>query len=249
MEPITVILAGLIVFLSAVAQSTAGFGYALFATAPLLWLGIPLPNVIVLVTTCSLMQSTLGARRLRAHVPWRLVLTGTAVRLVGVVVGLLLLRRLVSLDRDTVRLVIGSVLCLLVIVQLLVRPRPVERVHPGWTAPAFLTSGLLAGFCAMGGPPLVLWLMAHDWSTQKTRGLLFAAFAISIPFQITFMALTFGTTVLRTVVLGIAYLPLVYLGARIGMPLGDRMSRRKLRALAYSILLFIGAAAIVGALR
>ena len=245
----TIFLISVIVFLSAVAQSTVGFGYALFATTPLVWLGMPLPNVIALVTTCSLLQAIIGVTRLRDHVPWRLALSATAVRLVSVIVGLLLLKRLVDLDRDTIRMVIGGMLCLLVIVQLLVRPRPAERVHPGWAGPAFLGSGLLAGFCGMGGPPLVLWLMAHDWSTQKTRGFLFAVFAMSIPFQLALMTLTLGTTILRTVAFGIACLPLVYLGTRIGMPLGDRMSRHKLRRVAYAILLVIGIAAIAGALR
>ena len=44
----------------------------------------------------------------------------------------------------------------------------------------FTGSGVLAGLCGMGGPPLVLWAMAHDWPTQRIRGFLFAPGASAI---------------------------------------------------------------------
>jgi len=246
--PTTILIAGVIILLSAVAQSAVGFGYALYATALLVWLGIPLPNVIALVGTCSMLQSAIGARRLRAHVPWRLALAATGIRLASVVVGLLLLKKLAGLDPNAVRMVVGGVLCLIVVVQLLWRPRPAERVHPGWAGLSFATSGLMAGFLGMGGPPLVIWLMAHNWPSQKTRGFLFSVFALAIPFQLTFMSLAFGVTILRTVVIGIACLPLVYAGSRVGMPIGDRMARGTLRAWAYAILLVIGISSIIPAI-
>jgi hypothetical protein len=43
---------------------------------------------------------------------------------------------------------------------------------------AFAAAALgLAGICGMGGPPLVLWAMAHDWPADKVRAFLFACFA------------------------------------------------------------------------
>jgi uncharacterized protein len=239
------VAAGVVVCLAGMGQSAVGFGYALFATPLLLWLGIPLPNVITLVATCSMLQSMMGARSLKGSVPWRLALTATAVRLVGVVIGLLLLKRLVTLDTARIRAVIGSVLCLLVVIQIAWRARPVEQMHWGWAGLSFTGSGLLAGACGMGGPPLVLWLMAHNWSTRKTRGFLFAVFATSIPVQIVLLALTFGPSILWSVALGIAFFPLVYLGTAVGLPLGNRMGTHRLRTIAYAILLVIGVSAVV----
>jgi uncharacterized membrane protein YfcA len=190
----------------------------------------------------------MGARNLRVHVPWRLALTATGIRLLSVVGGLLVLRRLAGLDRDVIRVTIGGMLCLIVLVQVLWRPHPVERVHPAWAGLSFISSGLLSGLCGMGGPPLVLWLMAHNWSSQETRGFLFAVFAVAIPFQLVLMSLTFGATILRTAAVGIACLPLVYAGTRIGLPIGNRMPRKTLRAWAYAILLAIGSSTLLQAM-
>lgn len=242
-----IVVSGVIICLAGMAQSAVGFGYGLFATPLLLWAGLPLPNAVTLVATCSMMQAAIGARRLHATVPWRLSLTATAVRLASVLIGLFLLKRLVVLNADYIRMAIGGILCLLVAIQLLWRPQPVKTMHWGWAGSAFIASGLLAGLCGMGGPPLVLWLMAHDWSTQETRGFLFAVFATSIPVQIVLLSLTFGTSILWNVAIGIAFLPLVYLGTVVGLPIGNRMAKDKLRRIAYAILLVIGVSAVVPA--
>jgi uncharacterized membrane protein YfcA len=245
MEILDIILAGVIICLAGMAQSAVGFGYGLFATPLLVWIGLPLPSVITLVLTCSMIQSAMGARKLHPAVPWRLSLTTTAIRLAGVIVGLLLLKRLVALKMDHIRAVIGGILCLLVAIQFLWRPHPVKTMHWGWGGFAFIGSGLLAGLCGMGGPPLVIWSMAHDWSTEKTRGFLFAVFATSIPVQIVLLGLTFGTSILWNAALGAAFLPLIYLGAVIGLPIGNRMAKDKLRRIAYVILLLIGVMGVV----
>ena len=244
-EPLYLIPVGVIVFLAGLAQSAVGFGYALYATPLLVWIGIPLQNTITFVATCAMIQAALGAHKLRAAVPWRLVFTGTAIRLATFFVGLYLLKRLVAASTDQIRMAVGLILCLLVMLQLLWRPRPVEKMHPAWGGLAFSASGLLSGICGMGGPPVVLWLMAHNWSTNKTRGFLFAIFATSLPVQIFFMYLAFGTDILWSVAIAIAFMPLVYLGSAIGLPIGNRLPKETLRRIAYAILLVIGISAAV----
>ncbi len=228
-------------------QSTVGFGYAMFATPLLTWIGLPLPSVITVVATCSMFQAAIGARKLHADVPWRLSLSATTIRIAGVAVGMLLLKKLVALNTDHIRMVIGFILCLLVAIQLLWRTPAVKALHWSWAGFAFITSGLLAGLCGMGGPPLVLWTMAHSWSSQMTRGFLFAVFATSIPVQIVLLFLMFGKGILWYVFLGIAFFPLIYLGATIGIPIGNRFSKETLRRIAYGILLLIGVSAVVPA--
>ena len=41
------------------------------------------------------------------------------------------------------------------------------RVLPGW---------FLLGLCGMGGPVMVLWVLAHDWPMNKARAFLFFLF-------------------------------------------------------------------------
>ena len=158
-----------------------------------------------------------------------------------------LLKTLVSRDADQVRLVIGGILCALVAVQLLWPPSPVESMYWIWAGIAFITSGLLAGVCGMGGPPLVLWSMAHDWPARKTRGFLFAVFATSIPVQLVLLSVTFGTSILWYAALGVALVPLVYVAAAVGLPIGNRLGRKRLRYLAYILLLAIGVSTMLAA--
>ena len=99
----------------------------------------------------------------------------------------------------------------------------------------------------MNGPPLVLWSLAHTWSNQRTRGFLFGVFALSNPVSIVVLSLTFGPAVLWSVVLGVAFLPLIYLGSRIGIPIGNRMKKETLKNVAFALLMVIGLAAALPA--
>jgi uncharacterized protein len=208
-------------------------------------MGIPLPDTITIVATCSGIQAAIAARRLHVSIPWSLALHSTAIRLVSVVVGLFFLKSLVTFSTDHIKAVIGGILCLLAIIQLLWRPHPVEAMHWGWAGLSWSASGILAGICGMGGPPLVLWAMAHNWSTEKTRGFLFAVFATSIPFQLALLCVIFGADMLWNIALGIIFLPIIYLGLKIGLPIGNRMSKATLRRIALIILLIIGGVAIM----
>ncbi|MCK5528314.1 MAG: sulfite exporter TauE/SafE family protein [Kiritimatiellae bacterium] len=248
MEIVDIVIAGVIILLAGILQSAVGFGYALFATPLLVLLGIPLLSVIAMVTTCTMVQAVTGSWKLRSSVPWRLSLTSTAIRSTSLLIGLLLLRKLVKMDVSHIRLIIGTILCVIVIVQLLWRPHPVKKLHWIWAGLAFTASGILGGISGMGGPPLVLWAMAHDWSTKRTRGFFFATFATSVPIQIFFLCMMFDISILKDVGIGIMFMPLVLLGAVIGLPIGDRMSKARLRYLAYTILLIIGITAITPSL-
>jgi uncharacterized membrane protein YfcA len=239
------LLVCVIIFLAGFAQSLVGFGYALFATPLLLWSGVPLTTSIALVATCSLLQSIIGIRALKAELPWGLSFKACAGRCFGLVFGLLALKRLANLDMTQVRAVIGTILCVIVVVQVLWRPKPVSALHWGWGGLAFTTSGFLQGVCGMGGPPLVLWSMAHDWPGKKIRGFLFSAFGLTIPVQIAMLTYTFGSIVLRDVLWGLACLPLVYLGSKIGLQVGDKINRKKLKIIAYALLLATGLSAVV----
>ena len=240
-------LAGVIICLAGVGQSAIGFGYALFATSPLVWIGLPLPQVIAIVSTCSLVQAAFGVRHLRAETPWRQVWTTTAIRLASMIGGVILLKQLVTLDVDKIKLTVGGILCVMVAAQLLCRPRPVPKLAWGWGALAFVSSGVVAGICGMGGPPLVIWSMAHDWSALKTRAFLFAVFATAIPVQLVILALAFGTQILWAVAIGLAFLPLVWLGTLVGLPIGNRLPKETLRNIAYAILLVIGLSTVLPA--
>jgi hypothetical protein len=242
---IQIILILLILGVSGLAQSAIGFGYALFAIPPLIWIGVPLPSAIAMVCACSTVQTVLASRRLHKEIPWTLVYKTVAVRFVFVIIGLFFLKLLVNQSSIQIKGIVGGILCLLVFIQLLWRPKPVDAMHMGWGILSWAASGLLSGICGMGGPPLVLWAMAHTWSTEKTRGFLFAVFAMTTPLQLVLLCITFGMEIFWSIGLGILFSPVVYMGYRIGLPLGSRINKGKLRFVALIILFFIGAAALV----
>lgn len=245
-----IILMIVILGIAGLGQSTIGFGYALFAIAPLIWIGMPLPSAIATVSTCTAIQTSLASRRLRADVPWFLVYKASAVRVVFLIIGMFMLKSMINQGRIDVKGVVGATLCLLIIIQMVWPTRPVDSMHMGWGFVAWMASGLLSGFCGMGGPPLVLWSMAHTWSSEKTRGFLFAVFALASPIQLILLSITFGTEILWSIGLGIAFSPVVYLGNRVGLPLGNRMNKTKLRRAAMGVLFLIGVvAAMTSALK
>jgi uncharacterized protein len=240
MDPLLMVGTVVTIFLGGVLQGAIGFAYGLFATPIMVWMGIPLPTTVVIVATCMYVQSGLGLWYLRAAVPWREACLATAVRLPTMVVGILLLRHLALLKEGEVKLVVGVIICLLVGIQSIFKVKPVEKVHRAWAALAFLTSGLLTGISGMGGPPLVMWVMAHNWSNEKTRSFLFAVSLLSLCFQIPALYIAFGTEILRGILTGLLLTPVVYLGSKVGIPLGNRMPKPMLRNMAYLVLAIIG---------
>lgn len=91
----------------------------------------------------------------------------------------------------------------------------------------------------MSGPPLVLWVMAHDWSTERIRGFLFAWFLSLVTLQLALLYAHFGRDVLQGILLGGVLSPAVLGGSLTGLRLGDAFSKPVLRRLAYTVLLAI----------
>lgn len=235
----------LVICLGGVLQSAVGFAFGLFATPLLVLLGMPLPSTIAAVAVCSFAQALIGTGTLWAAIPWRPTLAATAIRTAGLTAGLLVLKWLAGLSSHDVKLAVGLVLCGLLGVQALARVQPAAAVHWLWGGVAFTASGFMAGVCGMGGPPLVMWSLARDWSVQRIRGFLFAVFALSLPMQLALLWALFGHHILRSALTGAMLIPAVLLGAAIGLPIGNRLPKPRLRVLTYVILLVIGVSSVV----
>ena len=77
------------------------------------------------------------------------------------------------------------------------------------------------------------------------RGFLFTVFAASIPIQIVLLYFTFGMDIIRSVATALLLSPAVFLGAAIGLPLGNRMPRSVLTVIVYTALLVIALSSII----
>jgi len=239
MSPVHILEALAVVFAGAMLQGMAAFGFGLSVVPLLLSIGLPTPMALAVSGVCTAIQSTSGVHRLRHAVPWRQVLFSTLIRCVSMLIGVWVLFHLTHCPVATIKFYIGVVVLGLVVLQACWQPKPQEHLHPVWNYAAFLSSGFTAGLCAMGGPPLVLWVMAHNWSPDRTRAFLFAAFLCIVPLQLGLLYWTFGKDVLSGVWMGLLFSPAVWFGSLVGLRIGDRLSKRLLRRLAYAVLVLI----------
>jgi uncharacterized membrane protein YfcA len=237
--------AALIIFCGGVLQGTVAFGFGLLSVPLLIMIGLPVPVVLTISAVCTVVQSGNGVYRLRHAVPWRIVLLSVAIRSATMAAGVWVLSLLMKDSVNQVKFWIGMVTLVMVVLQASWRPVPRERLHPGWNVAAFGASGFTGGLCSMGGPPLVLWVMAHNWTADRTRAFLFASFMTLVPVQLALLYLTFGDEVFYGLALGVVFTPMVLAGSLLGLRVGGRFSKPLLSRVAFLLLALIAMNAMV----
>ncbi len=232
---------GLAVACGALIQGAIGFAFGIFSIPLLVLIGLPLEQAITLVLGLVVVQTSASVWQHRADIPWKDVALISVPRFLTVAVGIWMLA--VVRDRwppAQIKQMIGAVLILIIGVQIGIRPRRRAKLHPGWALLAGGASGIMAGLVGMGGPAVVLWVMAHDWPNQRSRTLMWCAFALLVPWQLAVAYLRFGSPVLASAVLGLAYSPLVIIATLLGTRFGNRLSQNRLRMAAYTVLIGVG---------
>jgi uncharacterized membrane protein YfcA len=234
--------AALILFLSSTLQSIIGFAFNLLAIPLLLWSGFTLAQAVAITSIPILIQVSVATWKLRGDVPWREVLPAAGIRYLFLPVGISLLYWVNTFQPTQVKQIVGALLLLILAMQTGVRIAPRERLPLFWDLLAFALSGVMLGMIAMGGPPVVLWLMAHDWGARKTRAFMAALFLLVAPVQVALLWWKLGTEVADAFLWGLGMTPLVVAGSLLGIRLGNRLDRQRLRR---AILLFLFLTALV----
>jgi len=244
MEQLLII--GTALFAASVVQGTVGFASGLLAIPLMLLAGLSLPEAIMVNLIAATVQNLLGTIRLREHLAWRATLLPIAIRLAAFPLGAVGLLWLDTLDASLVKQVVGGVVLAVLVAQWLLHVRRHQRLHPVWMWLAFSLSGAMAGFCGMGGPPMVLWVMAHRWSSEQSRAFQFFVFLAGMAPMAAVLLAMFGGELFFAVGIGVAAIPLAMLGTAAGLRLGSLLPRRIWRTLAFAVLIFVALAAIVG---
>jgi uncharacterized membrane protein YfcA len=148
-------------------------------------------------------------------------------------------------DRSTVRRVFGAIVMLALLLQVALRVKPRDRLHPTAMVGAMLASGFMGGLSGMGGPPAVLWVMAHRWSNSESRATLWAFFGGTTPVQLALLWREFGTPVVDAAGLGLAFIPATLVGLLPGLWIGHRISKPRLRTISTIILAVIALYALL----
>lgn len=143
------------VFAASVIRGFTGFAFGL-SSVPLLSLALPPRQVVPFVALLQVLVGLIGLRKAWRLANWRAVLGLGPGLVLGVPVGIFVLT---AVSPSGVRLVIGLLIAGAVVVLLRrvrLPPNPSRTVTLG----AGLVSGIMNGLGSMGGPPVVIYLLA-----------------------------------------------------------------------------------------
>ncbi|MBN8907163.1 MAG: sulfite exporter TauE/SafE family protein [Rhodospirillales bacterium] len=152
------------VLAAALLRGFTGFGFGL-AAVPLLSLALPPTEVVPLVVVLQTLVGLAGLRGAWRLCDWRAIRGLFPGLLLGVPVGIAILTEFAP---NQVRLVIGSMIAASVLVLwrgLRLPPNPSAAV----TLVVGLLSGVMSGLSSMGGPPIVVYLLALAHGPAEVR--------------------------------------------------------------------------------
>lgn len=227
------------VFAAAVLRGFTGFGFGL-AAVPLLSVALPPAQVVPLVVTLQVAVGLIGLRDAGMACDWRSVALLAPGLVLGVPVGLLILT---ELPPNPVRLLIGVIIGFSVL--LLYRGgRLPGRPPPLLTGLVGLLSGVINGLASMGGPPVVVYLMALGLSAARVRATSIVYFMLAGCVSLAPMAAR-GLVTRDTLALAAASLPALFAGSWLGTKAFHRAKPRHHRLTALVTLSAL-AAVLVG---
>jgi uncharacterized protein len=240
------LIVSLILFASSVVQGAVGFAAGLFGIPLLVLTGISFPSAVAISLVAAAAQNCIPVWQLRREINWRAALRPMLIRLATLPLGVYALYLVGRESQALSSQLVGVIVLAIVIVQRTWQVEPQTRLHVAWEWLAFGLGGFLLGLCGMGGPPMVLWVLAHDWPMNRSRAFLFFIFATGIPPQALLLWLFFGTQILPAMWLGVLVLPAVVAGLYVGLLLARLIPERVLRTLSLAVLVLIALCALVG---
>ncbi|NDJ60952.1 MAG: sulfite exporter TauE/SafE family protein [Chloroflexi bacterium] len=231
-----------IVFTAILVHTLAGFGAALVAMPLLIGFLDPIAAASLVSLIGLTIQSILLRRywrQLRPRALWRLMLA----TLIGIPLGVEVVVRL-----DTT-LVLGGLGLFLIAYALytLIGPRLPAIAHPRWSYMFGFASGLLGGAYNMAGPPYVIYGMCREWTPDQFRINLQMLFMVSG----TFVGINhlvrghYDAQVLQGYLIA---LPMIVLGALVGMWLDRFVNQQVFRRILLVMLLIIGVQLILASI-
>lgn len=229
-----------ILFVGIFVQSSAGFAAGLIIVPSLLWFGFSIPEAQASLLIATVPQNIGGVWQLRRSISVRRIAWPGVARLACLPIGCFFLVTLQTFPIDRIKQVVGAVVLLATLAIMLFKPTPQKALHRVWGWIAFPISGFLQGLVGMGGPAMVFWVQAHDWTQREMRGFLFAMYLMSLMPAMVVLYSFFGDVIVQPAIVASMMLPLLLLATYLGLKFGDWLGRQRLRKITLGLLLIIG---------
>lgn len=234
------------ILLSSIVQGAVGFAVALIAIPLLLQAGLGLAQSIFVVLACTIVQNGLGLRQTWQDTPIRKLAPWAILRAVLIPAGFLLMLLIEDFPRTELRQLFGILLLCVLIVHLLLRIKPQATVRGYWTWIAMVSSGVLQGTIGTPGPPIAFWVMAHDWNSKKSRGVMFFLFVTgTIPHMLLLILVSDPQEIWTSTMIACCGIPLSVIGTSVGLWIGNRFDRKKTRLAILITLVVLSIALII----
>ena len=234
-----------IVASGALLQSAVGFGFALFAMPLLLFARLPLHQAILISMVCQIAQELAGLYHVRKQSPVRPLLSVMISGVIFLILGVTFLKQVESLDKNLLRRIIGIAILFSIAIECFWKHRRRRELGLFWALLAGASAGAMTAIVGMTGPPVVLWVMAHDWSKQRSRGSIWIIFlSIMIP-MLVLLACVYPESFLGSFLISIIFVPLVLLFSMLGVSIGNKISQKTLRTTTFLLLIIIALSTFV----
>jgi uncharacterized membrane protein YfcA len=227
------------VLVAAVLRGFTGFGFGL-AAVPLLSLSLPPAEVVPLVVTLQVLVGVAGLRAAAGQCDWRAVGLLAPGLVIGVPIGLLILT---ELPANTVRLTIGGLIAGSVVLihrGIRLSPNPSRLVGFGFG----VVAGIISGLASMGGPPVVVFLLALGHTASRMRATAIVYFMLAGCASFIPMAAR-GLITRDVLIWAVASLPVLFGGSRLGT-WGFTKAKPRHNRLVALIILSVLAALLIG---
>ena len=230
--------AALVLFLAYFVRGMAGFGSGLIAV-PLLTLSWPLPVILPLVVALDYIGSAGQSVRNARHIAWREQLVLVPFMIVGVAVGLYVLR---AVPAALLARVLGGFVLVYAVYQLL--PRPPLRRSRMLAGVCGVLGGLMGTVFGTGGPFYVIYLNLRQLDKTAFRATFASNFLLDGGVRLVAYVVV-GLLRVQTLVAVIAALPVVSAALFAGGRLQARFSPRTFQWLISALLFGSGLALLL----
>ncbi len=230
----------LIVFIAIFTQAVTGFGLAL-VSMPLLVLVLDIQVASPLVALIAGVAELLLLLHYRADLNIRAVLRLIVASLVGIPMGMLLLRQV---EADVITAVLGIIIIAYAVYALFGLRLP-QLAHRFWSYGFGFVAGVLGGAYNISGPPVIIYGNCRQWPPAEFKSNLQGFFVVSSYTIIASHALSgnFSPAVWQNFLIA---LPATLLALFVGFRVDKFLNPERFRQIVLVVLVVLGISLLVG---